>query len=224
MSALEAAVRFGALLGEELGRRRIAERQLAAQGTWRNGIFRDGLGGVHAQGLNDGAGRAMRLLALERLGAVEGVGRDAARLAAVVAWLRLEAVKAILLVLALPAGQRWPADGAAGGVGDLVIAGGDLLAQAALAAGLKLVAQQGQDERVPEQRNGGAALLGINTFGHSSTSWIGVGPSISAGQGPEKMQNCVGGGLSADRNGIRFGGQIACSGSGGAGERIRRAA
>jgi hypothetical protein len=52
-----------------------------------------------------------------------------------------------------------------------VVFGSNLLAQAALAAGLKLVAHQGQDERVPEQRNRGAALFGIDTFRrHAFTS------------------------------------------------------
>lgn len=197
VGALEAAVRLGPLLGEELGRRRVAERQLAAQGTWRDGFFRDWLRGIHAQGVDDGSRRPVRLLAFERLGAVEGLGRDGPRPAAVIARFRLETIKAMLLVLALPTSQRWHADGTAGGVGDLVVTSSDLLAQAALVARLELVTQQGQDERVPEQRNGGATLFGIDTFGcplgHTSTSWIGVGASIPAGQGLEKMQNSVGG-------------------------------
>jgi hypothetical protein len=118
----------------------------------------------------------------------------------------------MLFVLALPTSQRRHTDRAAGRVGDLVVVGGDLLAQAALAARLELVTQQGQDERVPEQRNGGATLLGINTFGHVSTSWMGVGGSIPAGQGPEKMPNYVGG-RPERRGGSRCGsGRIARSG------------
>jgi hypothetical protein len=63
MAALEAAVGLGALLGQELGGRRVADRQLAAQGARGNGIFWDGLGGVQAQGLDDGTRRTVGLLA-----------------------------------------------------------------------------------------------------------------------------------------------------------------
>ena len=44
--------------------------------------------------------------------------------------------------------------------------GSDLLTQTSLAARLKLTVQKGQDERVPEQRNLGAAFFRINMFGH----------------------------------------------------------
>jgi hypothetical protein len=213
VGTLEAAVRFGALLGEELGRRCVPERQLAAQGARGDSLFRDRLRGVHAQSVDDGARRAMRLLAFERFGAVEGFGGDAARLAPVVAGFRLETLESILLVLALPASQCRHADGGAGRVGNLVVAGRDQLAQAALAAGLELVAQQGQDERVAEQRNRRAALLGIDTFRHASTSWMGVGAtrSVPAGQGAGKTQNS---GRPPDRRGgsQRGSGRIARSG------------
>jgi hypothetical protein len=74
MGTFKAAVGLGALFGEELGRRRVAQGQLAAQGTGGDGFFWDGLGGVHAQGVDDGAGRTVRLLALEGLSPVEGLG------------------------------------------------------------------------------------------------------------------------------------------------------
>ena len=111
VSTLEAAVRLRTLLGQELGRRRVAERELTAQGARGDGLFRDGLGAVHAQCVDDGSGRTPRLLALEGLGSVKGLGRDGARLTAVAPRFRLEAVKATLLVLALPASQRRHADG-----------------------------------------------------------------------------------------------------------------
>ena len=209
VGALEAAVGLGPLLGQELGRRGVAQGQLAAQGAGRNRLLGDGLRGVHAQGLDDGAGRAVGLLALEGFGPVEGLGRDGAGLAPVAAGFGLEAVKAVLVVAAFPAGQGGHADGAAGGVGDLVVAGGDLLPQPALAAGLVVAPQQGQDERVPEQRNLGAPFFGIDSVGHGFTSVLKYGPSIAAGQAREKMRNSVGGGVGAGCSGGRFGGQIA---------------
>jgi hypothetical protein len=137
----------------------------------------------------------MGLLALEGFGPVEGHGGDGPRLAAVAARLGLEPCKAVLVVAALPAGQGRHANLTPAGVGDLVVAGGNQLPQTALAAGLVLASQQGQDERVPEQRNVSAAFLGIDSVWHGSTSVFGIGPSIPAGQAPEKVRNYVGGGV-----------------------------
>ena len=50
------------------------------------------------------------------------------------------------------------------------MAGGDLLAQAVLAAGVVLAAQQGQDEGVAEEGDLGAAVFGIDRDGHGTTS------------------------------------------------------
>jgi hypothetical protein len=81
-----------------------------------------------------------------------------------------EAVKALLLVAAFPAAQGGHADGVAGGVRNVVVGGGDLLAQAALAAGFVVTPQQGQDESVAEQRDFCASFLGIGLVEHDSTS------------------------------------------------------
>ena len=48
VGALEAAVRLGPLLVQELGRGGVAQGQLAAQGAWGQGWFGDGLAAVQA--------------------------------------------------------------------------------------------------------------------------------------------------------------------------------
>jgi hypothetical protein len=148
VGALKAAVGLGTLLGQELGGRRVAQGELAAQGAGGNRLLGDGLGAVQAEGLDDGAGRAVGLLPFEGFGPVEGFGRDGARLAPVAARLGLEALKAFLVVAALPAAESRRADGAAIGMRDVVGTGSNLLAQATLAARLVVGPQQGQNERV----------------------------------------------------------------------------
>ena len=83
------------------------------------------------------------MLALEGLGAVEGLWGDGSRSALVAAWGGFEALEAVLAVAAFPAGEGGQADGTSGGAGDVVVAGGDLLAQAVLAAGVILAAAAG---------------------------------------------------------------------------------
>jgi hypothetical protein len=85
VGALEAAVGLGPLFGQELGRRRAAQTELATQSAGRNRLLGDGLRGIEGQSLDDGPGRAMGLLALEGFGPVEGLGRDGAWLAPVAA-------------------------------------------------------------------------------------------------------------------------------------------
>jgi hypothetical protein len=75
--------------------------------------------------------------------------------------LGLEAVETALLVDALPAGEGGGGDGAAGRVGDVVVAAGDLLAQLMFAAGRVLAADEGQDEGIAEEGS-----LGTSIFGH----------------------------------------------------------
>jgi hypothetical protein len=102
MGALEAAVGLGALLGQELGGSRATARELAAERTWGEAGFGDGVGGIEGEDADDGAGGAEGLLALEGLGAVEGFGGDSATDTTVGAGLGLEAVEAPLLIGALP--------------------------------------------------------------------------------------------------------------------------
>ena len=135
VSALEAAVGLGPLLGEELGSGGAAESELAAQGARCDASFGDGVGLVEGEDFDDGASGTEGLLALEGFGAVEGLGGDGAGLASVASGLGLEAVEAFLLVEPFPAGEGGGADSAAGGVGDVVVASGDLLAQLLLAPG-----------------------------------------------------------------------------------------
>ena len=75
------------------------------------------------------------MLPLEGFSPVEGVRRDGAGLAFVSSGLGLEAVESALSVEPFPAGEGAGADGAAGGVRDVVVASGDLLAQFILASG-----------------------------------------------------------------------------------------
>ena len=77
--------------------------------------------------------------------------------------LGLRPSKPCCLVDAFPAGEGGGADGAAGGVGDVVVAGGDLLPQPLLAAGWVLATQQGQDEGVAKEGDLGASW---SAFGH----------------------------------------------------------
>jgi len=115
-------------------------------------------------------------LAFEGLGPIKSLGRDGAWLVPVATSFGLEAIKASLIVAALPAAQGGRADGAAGGVGDLVVAGGDLFPQPPLATGLVVAPQQGQDKGVPKQRDLRAALFGVGFVGHESTSVLKMAP------------------------------------------------
>jgi len=174
---------LGTLLGEELGGGSAALSEVATQGTRGKTSFGDGIGLVEGEDAGDGAGRAMGLLALESFGAVEGGRGDDPGLALVAAREGLEAVEAVGSVAAFPAGEGGNADSAAGGVGDVVVAGGDLLPQVPLAAGRVLVTQKGQDEGVTEEDDLGALIFGIDFVGHGLTS-LTVLPSVyqKAGQ------------------------------------------
>jgi hypothetical protein len=65
VGTLETAIRLGALFGEELGGSRAAAGKLAAQGTWGDAGFGDGVSGVEREDADDGAGGAEGLLAFE---------------------------------------------------------------------------------------------------------------------------------------------------------------
>jgi hypothetical protein len=73
VGSFEAPIGLGALLAEELSRGSIAEGQVAAECTGRDGLLWDGIGLVEGEDVDDGAGGAVRLLALERLSAIEGL-------------------------------------------------------------------------------------------------------------------------------------------------------
>jgi len=178
VSALEAAVGFGPLLDEELGRCGASEGELAAQGAGGDAHFGDGVGPVEREDGDDGAGGAEGLLALEGFGPVEGLRRESAGLSFVSSRLGLEAVEAALLVETFPAGEGGGADGATGGVGDVVAAGGDLPSQLLLAPRRVLAPQQGQDERVAKEGDFGTSVFRV---GHGSASWCDVGLSIAEG-------------------------------------------
>ena len=125
--ALEAPIGFGSLLGQQLSGSGSALGEMAAQGTWGEACFGDGVGVVEGEDVGHGAGRAVGLLSFESFGPVEGVGRDGAGLALVTPGFGLEALEALLSIATFPAAQGGGADGVAGGVRDVVVAGGDLL-------------------------------------------------------------------------------------------------
>jgi len=135
VSALETAIGFGALLGEELGGGGAATGELAAQGAGGDAFFGDRVCLVEGEYLDDGTGGAEGLLPFEGLSPVEGVRRDGAGLTFVTSGFGFEAIEALLLVKPFPAGEGAGADGTAGGVRNIVVTGGDLLAQFLLAPG-----------------------------------------------------------------------------------------
>jgi hypothetical protein len=149
------------LFGQELGGRGAPAGELAAQGAWGDAGFGDGVGGVEGEDADDGAGGAERLLPFEGLGASEGFRRDSAAVAAIGARGGLEAVEAVFLVDALPAGEGGGGDRAAGGVGDVVGAAGDLLAESVFAARGVLAANEGQNEGVSEESNLSASIFRV---------------------------------------------------------------
>ena len=158
MAALEAA-EDGPGLGQASGGS-ATDGQLAGECPRREALLGDGTGRVPFEDVGHGAGGAAGQLTLEGLGAVEGFGREGTRSAAVGAWPGLEGVKAAGEVVLLPAAQGGDADGAALGVGDEVLLGGDGLADLALGAvALSVVAQQGQNEGVAEQSHLGSPRL-----------------------------------------------------------------
>lgn len=161
VSALKAAIGFGTLLDEELGGGGAATGQLAAQGARGDAFFGDRVGLVEGEDFDDGTSGAEGLLSLEGFSPVEGVRRDGAGLAFVSPGFGLEALESALLVDPFPAGESAGADGATGGVGDVVVTGGDLLAQLAFAA-----RDEGQDEGVTKESD-----LGTSVFRHGSASW-----------------------------------------------------
>jgi hypothetical protein len=225
---LETAIGLWPLLVEELGRGGVAPGELATQGARSDDVFRHRLGGVHAQGLDDGPGRAEGLFPLEGLGPVEGFGRDGPGLAPVISELGLKALEAALLVAALPAGQGGHADGTPAGVRDVVLAGTGalwaLLSQQVFASRFVLAPQQGQKGGIPEESNLGVAFFGIDGFRHRlSTSSFSVAPtrSVPAGQAPGKVPNSVGGPLSGRAAAsLPDAGQTACGTLQAAGQRL----
>jgi hypothetical protein len=157
---LETPVRFGALLGQELGSGGVTAGQLAAQGTRGDTGFGDRVGLVEREDTDDGAGGTEGLLPFEGLGAVESFRRDGATSALVGARSGLEAIKAALLVDALPASEGGGGEGASGRVGDVVGTVDDLSSQLLLAAGRVLAPDEGQDEGVAKESDFGTAIWG----------------------------------------------------------------
>jgi hypothetical protein len=168
VGSFEAAIGFGPLLGEEVRCDGVAERQVAAEGAWGDALLGDGVGLIEGEYLDDRASGAQRLLTLERLGAIEGLLRDGARLVTVGTRLGFEALKALFLVDALPPAERGRADGGARRIGNLVMTARDLLTQGLLAAGRIFAPDEGQDERVTKECDRGASVFGL---GHINTSF-----------------------------------------------------
>jgi hypothetical protein len=98
---------------------------------------------IEGEDVNDRTRGAKGLLALEGLGTIDGVGGDGAGSAAVLAGFGFQPIKTLLAVMALPAGKGGRADGAAGRMGDVVVAFGDLLPLASFAARWELTPEQG---------------------------------------------------------------------------------
>jgi hypothetical protein len=161
VGTFEAAIGFGTLFGEELGGSGTTAGELAAQGTWGDAGFGNGVGGVEGEDADDRAGGAERLLPFEDLGAIEGFRGDGATVAVIGARCGFEAVEAALLVDALPASKGGGGDGAAGGIGDVIRAAGDLLAESVFAAGRILAADERQNEGIAKESN-----LGTSIWGH----------------------------------------------------------
>jgi len=187
VSAFETAIGFGALLDEELGGGGAAAGQLAAQGARGNAFFGDRVGLVEGQYLDDGTSGTEGLLPLEGLGPVESVRRDGAGLAFVSSRLGFEAVESVLSIEPFPAGKGAGADGATGGVRDIVVASGDLLAQFLLASGWILAPYQGYDEGVAEEGDFGTSVFRV---GHSSASCGQVDPSIAESESSRNAKLC----------------------------------
>jgi hypothetical protein len=120
----EASIGLGALLVEELGGGGIAAGQVAAERARGNAFLGDRVGLVEGEDLDDGAGGAMGLLALEGLGAIEGFLRDGTGLTAVGAGLWFEPIEAVLAVDSLPAGEGGGTDGGARDVRNVVMTAG----------------------------------------------------------------------------------------------------
>jgi hypothetical protein len=190
--ALKATVGLGTLLSEELGCGGATLSQVAAQGAGRDAGFGDGVGLVQPEDVGDGAARAVGLLAFEGFGPIEGWGRDGPGLTSVAAGLGLEAVEAPRPVPAFPALKGGHADGAAGGIGDVIAPGGDLLSQAALAAGRVLAAQQRQDQCVAKEGDLGPAFFRVDGVGHQVTSWVKYCTQYSNQRSLAVEQNAVG--------------------------------
>ena len=135
VSAFETAIGFGALLDEELGGGGAAPGQLAAQGARGDALFGNGVGLIEGEYVDDGTGGTEGMLPFEGFGPIESVQRDGAGLAFVSSGLGFEAVESALSVESFPAGEGAGADGAARGVRNIVVIGGDLLAQLLLSSG-----------------------------------------------------------------------------------------
>jgi hypothetical protein len=169
VETLKAAIGLGALLGAQPNGGGASEGELAAQGAGSDVGFRDWIGVIEFEQLDDGSRGAVGLLALERLGPVESFWGDGAGLFPVGARVRLETVKAFQAIETFPASESGDADGAARRVGDLVAASSDFLPQLLFAAWWVLAAQQGQDEGVAKERDLGQSILGI---GHGTASFL----------------------------------------------------
>jgi len=165
--SFKAAVGLGPLLVEELSRGSVASSQMSTQSAWGNTFLGDGVGLIEGQHRDDGAGRAVGLLTFKGLSAVEGLLRDNAGLTTIGAGLGFESIEPAFAVEPLPAGQRGRTDGGARRMGDVVLSAGDLLAQPLFPSGRIVVPQEGQDERVPEQRDFGASVFGLGHFSAS---------------------------------------------------------
>jgi hypothetical protein len=95
MVALEATVGLGSPLVEELCGGGIPPGEEATQGARRGPGLGDGLRSIHARHLHNGARRAQRVLVLEDLGVVEGLGRDGTGCALIVTGTGPETLEAM---------------------------------------------------------------------------------------------------------------------------------
>jgi hypothetical protein len=183
----EASIGLRPLLVEELRGGGMAESQMAAECTGRDGLLGDRVGPVEGEDLDDGTRGAMGLLAFERLGAIKGLFGDSTGLTAVGAGLGFEPIESVLAVELLPAGKGGRTDGGARGTGNIVVAAGDPLAQPLLTTGRVLAAQEGQNERVAEKGDLGASVFG---FRHGWASLTQVGSSVPEAGGSRNAKVC----------------------------------
>ena len=90
----------------------------------------------------------MRVFALETFDEAGQLGGHGARLAAVLARFRSEGLEAAIAITRRPVEQRIDRDGAAFGIGNVVVAGGDLLGTAREFAACERFEHQRRDQEV----------------------------------------------------------------------------
>ena len=93
----------------------------------------------------------MRIFAFEAFDEVGELRGDGARLAAILAGLRRQGFEAAVAVAQRPIQQRIDGNGGAFGIGDVVVAGGDLFGAAGEFAARQRFQHQRRDQAVAEQ-------------------------------------------------------------------------